>query len=133
MTDIDGKRYFDGMSGLWCVNVGHGREEIASAAYEQMKTIAYLPLIQAHVPAIQLAEKINSGWKANIAYSSQTQARMLTRSRSKSPVNITIRRARERAISLFPGIERITELDGSAQCHGQSQRKLKYEPLGIGF
>jgi taurine-pyruvate aminotransferase len=32
VTDLDGKRYLDGMSGLWCVNVGYGREELARAA-----------------------------------------------------------------------------------------------------
>ena len=32
VTDIDGKRYLDGMSGLWCVNIGYGREELAQAA-----------------------------------------------------------------------------------------------------
>ena len=37
ITDHNGNRYLDGMSGLWCVNVGYGREELAQAAYEQMK------------------------------------------------------------------------------------------------
>ena len=34
ITDVDGNRYLDGMSGLWCVNVGYGRTELAEAAYE---------------------------------------------------------------------------------------------------
>lgn len=59
VTDINGKRYLDGMSGLWCVNVGYGREELAEAAYEQLKTMPYFPLAQSHLPAIQLAEKLN--------------------------------------------------------------------------
>ncbi|GAA3312835.1 hypothetical protein GCM10020331_001510 [Ectobacillus funiculus] len=33
VTDIDGNRYLDGMSGLWCVNVGYGRKELARAAF----------------------------------------------------------------------------------------------------
>ena len=44
VTDVDGNRYLDGMSGLWCVNVGHGRKEIAEAAAEQMMKIAYATL-----------------------------------------------------------------------------------------
>ena len=40
------------MSGLWAVNVGYGREEIAKAAYEQMKKLPYVPMTQSHKPAI---------------------------------------------------------------------------------
>ncbi|MDV2888448.1 aminotransferase class III-fold pyridoxal phosphate-dependent enzyme, partial [Alkalihalophilus pseudofirmus] len=58
-TDIEGNRYLDGMSGLWCVNVGYGREELAKAAFEQLKEMPYFPLTQSHVPAIQLAKKLN--------------------------------------------------------------------------
>jgi putrescine aminotransferase len=36
ITDGDGHRILDGMAGLWCVNVGYGRKELAEAAYEQM-------------------------------------------------------------------------------------------------
>src|SRR5580698_6903284 len=41
VQDIDGKQYIDGLSGLWNVNVGHGRAELAEAAAAQMKTLAY--------------------------------------------------------------------------------------------
>ena len=59
ITDIDGNRYLDGMSGLWCVNIGYGRQELADAAYEQLKQLAYFPLTQSHVPAIKLSEKVS--------------------------------------------------------------------------
>lgn len=59
ITDIDGHQYMDGMSGLWCVNVGYGREELAAAAYEQLKTLPYYPLSNSHIPAIKLGEKLN--------------------------------------------------------------------------
>ena len=36
IEDSNGKRYLDGMAGLWCVNVGYGRKELAEAAYKQM-------------------------------------------------------------------------------------------------
>lgn len=39
--DSDGNQILDGMAGLWCVNVGYGREELAKAAYEQMKELPY--------------------------------------------------------------------------------------------
>lgn len=54
-----GERKYDGLSGLFCVNVGHGREELARVAYEQMKRLSYFPLWSfAHPPAIRLAEKL---------------------------------------------------------------------------
>src|SRR5215472_16046811 len=39
--DVDGRQYLDGLSCLWNVNVGHGREELAQAASEQMKELAF--------------------------------------------------------------------------------------------
>ncbi len=41
LTDSEGNRLLDVMAGLWCVNVGYGRSEIAEAVYEQMKTLPY--------------------------------------------------------------------------------------------
>ncbi len=39
--DTEGNEILDGMAGLWCVNVGYGRDELAEAAYEQMKELPY--------------------------------------------------------------------------------------------
>jgi putrescine aminotransferase len=39
--DSDGNEFLDGMAGLWCVNVGYGRDELAEAAYAQMKELPY--------------------------------------------------------------------------------------------
>ncbi|MFO6754788.1 aminotransferase class III-fold pyridoxal phosphate-dependent enzyme [Bacillus cereus] len=47
------------MSGLWCVNSGYGRKELAEAAYKQLQTLSYFPMSQSHEPAIKLAEKLN--------------------------------------------------------------------------
>lgn len=41
VEDSDGQRYIDGMAGLWCVNVGYGRTEIADALRGQAETLAY--------------------------------------------------------------------------------------------
>ena len=37
----EGKRFLDGMAGLWCMNVGYGRRELAQAAAEQMLELSY--------------------------------------------------------------------------------------------
>ena len=58
ITDAEGKEYLDGVSGLWCVNVGYGRKELADAAYEQLVELSYFPLVMSHSPAIKLAAKL---------------------------------------------------------------------------
>jgi len=59
ISDAEGNRYLDGMSGLWCVNAGYGREELAHAAYEQLKTMPFYPLLKSHLPAIELGELLD--------------------------------------------------------------------------
>jgi adenosylmethionine-8-amino-7-oxononanoate aminotransferase len=57
--DIHGRRYLDGLSGLFTVQVGHGRRELAEAAAKQAAELAYFPLWSyAHPQAIQLAERL---------------------------------------------------------------------------
>lgn len=41
LTDIEGRQFLDGFSGLWCVNVGYGHESIVEAAAEQMRRLPY--------------------------------------------------------------------------------------------
>ncbi|MGH3241243.1 MAG: aspartate aminotransferase family protein [Spirillospora sp.] len=57
--DAQGKRYLDGLAGLFAVQVGHGREELAEAAAEQTRRLAYFPLwSHAHPSAIELADRL---------------------------------------------------------------------------
>jgi adenosylmethionine-8-amino-7-oxononanoate aminotransferase len=57
--DSRGKRYLDGLSGLFTVQVGHGRTELAEAASKQASELAYFPLWSyAHPNAINLAERL---------------------------------------------------------------------------
>src|SRR5215813_11212954 len=62
ITDVDGGAYIDGLSGLWCVNVGHGRAELADAARQQMATLAYCSSYagSSNLPAIALAERLGA-------------------------------------------------------------------------
>lgn len=59
--DSDGNEMIDGLAGLWNVTVGHGRKELAQAAYDQMSTLAYHTAYSGgtNLPAIQLAEKLS--------------------------------------------------------------------------
>jgi len=58
--DSEGKRLLDGMSGLWCMNVGYGRKSIADAAYAQMMELPYYNSFfqTTNVPAAKLAAKL---------------------------------------------------------------------------
>ncbi|MFE7801355.1 aspartate aminotransferase family protein [Nocardia sp. NPDC057440] len=57
--DSHGKRYLDGLAGLFAVQVGHGREELAEAAARQTRQLAYFPIWgYAHPTAIELAERL---------------------------------------------------------------------------
>ena len=60
LWDSEGQRILDGMAGLWCVNVGYGREELVEAASRQMRELPYYNLFfqTAHPPALELAKTI---------------------------------------------------------------------------
>ena len=60
--DSEGKRLLDAMSGLWCVNVGYGRKELADAAHVQMLQLPYYNSFfqTTNVPAANLAAKLAS-------------------------------------------------------------------------
>jgi putrescine aminotransferase len=60
--DSTGKKYLDAFAGLWCVNVGYGRKEIAEAAFRQMQELPYYNSFfgTTNPPATLLAQKIAS-------------------------------------------------------------------------
>lgn len=60
LWDSEGQRILDGMAGLWCVNVGYGREELVEAASRQMRELPYYNLFfqTAHPPVLELAKVI---------------------------------------------------------------------------
>ncbi len=62
LWDASGKKILDGMAGLWCVNIGYGRSELAEAAYRQMLDLPYYNTFfkTATVPSIALADKVAS-------------------------------------------------------------------------
>lgn len=134
LTDIQGNRYLDAMAGLWCVNVGYGREEIAQAVYQQLLKNNYTPLSVGHEASILLAEKIsallgddyvvffsNSGSEANeTAFKIARQYHQ-----QKGDSN------RYKFVSRYRAYHGNTL--GALAATGQSERKYKYEPLAPGF
>lgn len=134
ITDIDGNRYLDGMSGLWCVNVGYGRPELAQAAHDQLVRMPYYPLTQSHMPAIELAEKLNEWLQDDY---------VIFFSNSGSEANETafkmVRQYHQQKgeTSRYKFVSRYRAYHGNSMgalaATGQAQRKYKYEPLGQGF
>ena len=132
--DEEGNEYLDGVSGLWCLNLGHGRQEIVDAAAEQMKNLSYFPLTMNHQPAIKLAEKIsdllgaryqtffsNSGSEANeTAFKIARQYHIQTGNPQKYKV-----------ISRYRGYHGSTL--GALSATAQANRRNKYDPGVPGF
>jgi putrescine---pyruvate transaminase len=60
IRDNEGRDYIDGLSGLWNVAVGHGRDELAETAADQMRTLAYYSGYAGSttIPSIMLAERL---------------------------------------------------------------------------
>nr|WP_264080518.1 aspartate aminotransferase family protein [Nesterenkonia natronophila] len=61
LWDAQGKRYIDGLAGLFTSQLGHGRHELAETAATQMSQLEFMPLWSyAHPPAIELAQRLAS-------------------------------------------------------------------------
>lgn len=60
LCDSEGNQILDAMAGLWCVNVGYGREELADVAARQMRELPYYNtfFMTTHVPVIALSQRI---------------------------------------------------------------------------
>lgn len=134
VTDIEGNRYLDGMAGLWCVNTGYGRKELAEAAYKQLLEMPYYPLSQSHVPAIQLAKKLNE-WLGGdyVIFFSNSGSEA-----NETAFKIARQYHRQRGdLDRYKFISRYRAYHGNTMgalaATGQAQRKYKYEPLGQGF
>ena len=60
LTTVDGRRYIDGLAGLWNVLIGHGNKKLAKAARKQIKELAYFSnyIGMSNIPAVELAERL---------------------------------------------------------------------------
>jgi len=134
ITDINGNRYLDGMSGLWCVNVGYGRKELARAAYKQLEEMPYYPLTQSHVPAIKLAKKLNEWLEDDyVIFFSNSGSEA-----NETAFKIVRQYHRQKGEhERYKFISRYRAYHGNSMgalsATGQAQRKYKYEPLTQGF
>jgi taurine-pyruvate aminotransferase len=134
ITDTDGNRYLDGMSGLWCVNVGYGREELARAAYQQLKQMSFYPLMKSHLPAIELGEKLNEWLEDEYVFfysNSGSEANEVAFKIARQYHEQNGQPDRWKFISRYRAYHGQTMAALAAT--GQAQRKYRYEPLTPGF
>jgi len=67
--DANGKKILDGLSGLWCCGLGHGRREIVEAVQKQVATLDYAPAFQyGHPGSFELANKVKELTPAGLDY-----------------------------------------------------------------
>lgn len=134
VTDINGDKFLDGMSGLWCVNVGYGRKELAEAAYNQLLSLPYFPLTQSHLPAIALAEKLNEWLEGDYVIffsNSGSEANEVAFKMARQYQQQIGQHYRHKFIARYRGYHGSSL--GALSATGQAQRKYKYEPLSGGF
>ncbi|WP_173917657.1 aspartate aminotransferase family protein [Halobacillus sp. Marseille-Q1614] len=134
VEDTDQNKYLDAMSGLWCVNVGYGREVLAEAAHNQMVEMSYYPLVHSHKPAIELAEKLNSWLDDEYVFffsNSGSEANEAAFKVARQYFHQKGESERYKVLSRYRAYHGGTL--GALAATGQAQRKYKYEPLAAGF
>src|SRR5258705_418014 len=132
VVEADGTEYLDAMAGLWCVNVGYGRSELADVAAAQMRTLPYYPHTAMNEPAAKLAQRVNgllggdnhvyfvaSGSEANEA--GFKFARQYTKHENPGQY-------RYKTISRYLGYHGTTLATPAAGA--MCDRKMQFEPLG---
>lgn len=136
VKDIRGKEYLDGLSGgVWCVNVGYGRESIAKAIYDQLNVLPYYAGSAGNPPYIELAAKLasfvpelekvfvsNSGSEANEKAFKMVRQLYANRYPNKKKYKIVYRNRDYHGTTM-----------ATISAGGQPERKLGYEPLLDGF
>ncbi|GGC84482.1 putative aminotransferase YhxA [Thalassobacillus devorans] len=132
--DVDGKKYMDGVSGLWCLNLGHGRQEIINAASEQMKELSYSPLTFGHGPAIELAAKISDllgGSYRTFFANSGSEANECAFKIARQYHNQNGNPGKYKFISRYRAYHGTTL--GALSATAQANRRMKYDPGVPGF
>ena len=136
LKDIRGREFLDAVSGgVWCVNLGYGRDSIAEAVYKQMKELPYYAMTAGNIPAILLAEKLNgllpdlervffsnSGSEANETAFKMTRQYFRLKYPNQDKYKIVYRQRDYHGTTI-----------AALSATGQPERKMGYEPMVPGF
>lgn len=134
LEDAEGFRILDGVAGIWCVNVGYGREELADVAREQMLKLPYLPGTFDHAPAARLGAKLTDmlGYESKVFFTnSGSEANEAAFKVARQYHTQTGSPGRYKIIARYRGYHGNTL--GALSATGQAERKLDYGPFAPGF
>lgn len=135
VVDGDGKEYLDAMAGLWCVNVGYGRREIADAVYQQLLKLPYFPHTQVNIPAALLAERVaelaGGDLKRTYFVNSGSEAVEAALKLARQYQRQVRRQSRHKFVSRYYSYHGTTLATLAAG--GLPERKIPYEPLDSHF
>jgi len=134
--DAEDRHYIDAMAGLFCVNVGYGRQQIVAAAAQQMAELSYYPLTQSHGPGARLAARL-------AGLLPQELNRVYFLNSGSEAVETALKMARQYGRLAHPGQNRYKFIArhrgyhgftfGAMSATGQIARKQAFEPLVPGF
>ncbi len=136
ITDQDGRSYLDTMAGLWCVNVGYGRQELADAAHAQMSKLPYLNPTMTAEPVSAFADSLQAvlGIEGHVYFSasgSEANETAIKIARQYQLQSGSSGQRRFKVISRYRAYHGNTM--GALAATGQAERKAGYEPGPPGF
>jgi taurine-pyruvate aminotransferase len=136
LTDNMGNSFIDALAGLWCVNVGYGRKELAEVAAHQMEELSYLAPVLSSEPTVAFADKLQDmlGFDGHVYFSvsgSEANETAIKIARQYHLQNGKPGEHRYKILSRYRGYHGNTL--GSMTATGQAERKMGYEPGGAGF
>ncbi len=134
--DVNGKRYLDGISGIFTVNVGHANPRVLAALHQQLDRICFAPPLHAtNVPAVELASLV-----AQITPGDLNTVKLLSGGSEATEVAMKLARQYHRqtgnplkykVVSLYRGYHGATL--GALSATGLPRRKAIFEPTLSGF
>jgi adenosylmethionine-8-amino-7-oxononanoate aminotransferase len=134
--DVFGKRYIDGISGIFVVNVGHGNRRVIDALHRQLELICFAPpLHSTNIPAVELANLV-----AEITPGDLKTVKLLSGGSEATEAAIKLARQYHRqtghptkykVLSLYGGYHGATF--GALSASGTARRKTAFEPAMPGF
>ena len=137
LEDAQGNRYLDAMAGLWCVNIGYGRRELAETAAAQMTELAYLAPTMTHAPGAQLADKLLTllDWRGKVYFSASGSE--ANEAAFKIARQYHMQSGEAGGANRYKIISRHRAYHGNTlgamSATGQAERKIGYGPMAPGF
>lgn len=134
--DVNGKKYLDGLSGVFVVNAGHGNRRIIEAIKRQLEEISFSPPLQStNVRALELSKLLRSvlpkGLNTIKLFSGGSEATEAAMKLARQYHRQTGNPHKFKVISRYEGYHGATM--GALSASGVTRRRAAFEPLGAGY